>query len=91
MVAAGAPLGTGSASKLGSKNHQGCIEQVTTFQTSEMRYATTYDIAGEAPDSLAYAVQETELSCDFPMAAMVPVLGQEEPALSPACESFLRR
>jgi len=64
---------------------------VTTFQTSEMRYATTYDIAGEAPDSLAYAVQETELSCDFPMAAMVPVLGQEEPALSPACESFLRR
>lgn len=71
--------------------NQGCIEQVTAFQTTQMRYAAEYDIAREALDALAFAVQETELSCDFPMAAMVPVLGQEDPALSPACESFLRR
>ena len=70
---------------------QGCAEQQVAARTAGMRYSASHDMAREALDAVAYAVQSTELSCEFPMAAMIPVLNPDEPTPSPACQSFLRR
>ena len=69
----------------------GCVQHQIAARTAGMRYSASHDIAREALDTLAYAVQSAELSCEFPMAAMIPVLNQDEPTPSPACQSFLRR
>ena len=69
----------------------GCVQHQIAARTGGMRYSAAHDIAREALDTLAYAVQSAELSCEFPMAAMIPVLNQDEPTPSPACQSFLRR
>ena len=69
----------------------GCAQQQIAARTAGMRYSASHDIAREALDTLAYAVQSAELSCEFPMAAMIPILNQDEPPPSPACQSFLRR
>ena len=69
----------------------GCAQQQVAARTAGMRYSASHAIAREALDTLAYAVQSAELSCEFPMAAMIPILNQDEPTPSPACQSFLRR
>ena len=69
----------------------GCVQHQIAARTAGMRYSASHDIAREALDTLAYAVQSAELSCEFPMAAMIPILNQDEPTPSPACQSFLRR
>ena len=69
----------------------GCAQQQVAARTAGMRYSASHDIAREALDALAYTVQSAELSCEFPMAAMIPVLNPDEPTPSPACQSFLRR